>query len=226
VWYSNRADLSNMTLTREVDLTRVSGKATLRFWTWHDIERDYDYAYVVVSSDGGKTWDVLPGKTTVTTNPNGSSYGAAFTGRSGVKDDKQPAQWVQEEMDLSAYAGKRVLLRFEYITDDAYNTSGWAVDDITIPEINFTDDIESGTSGWDAKGFIRSDNVLPQKYIVQVIEQGATTRVRRVTLDSLNRGNYTIAGFGKDVTRAALVISAFAPTTTEPIEYQFGVAPR
>ncbi|MBI5304621.1 MAG: immune inhibitor A [Chloroflexi bacterium] len=226
VWYSNRADLANMTLTREVDLTRVSGRATLRFWTWFDIEKDYDYGYVEVSSDGGKTWDILPGKNTVTTNLNGANFGAGLTGKSGVKDDALPAQWTQEEMDLSAYAGKRVLLRFEYITDDAYNTPGWAIDDITIPEAAFTDTIESGASGWDAKGFLRSDNVLPQKYIVQVIEQGATTRVKRVTLDAQNRGNYTIAGFGKDVTKATLVIAAFAPTTTEPTEYQFGVAPK
>ena len=222
VWYSNRADLANMTLTREVDLSRVSGKATLRFWTWYDIEVDYDYGYVQVSTDGGKTWDILPGKNTVTTNANGANWGAGFTGKSGGTSP----QWIQEEMDLSPYAGKRVLLRFEYITDDAYNRPGWAIDDVTIPELGLNDDIENAASVWDAKGFIRSDNVLPQKYIVQIIEQGATTRIRRVTLDAQNRGYYTIAGFGKDVTKAVLVISAFAPTTTELTEYQFAVMPK
>ena len=38
-----------------VDLRQVSG-ATLRFWTWFDIEADYDYGYVEVSVDGGKRW--------------------------------------------------------------------------------------------------------------------------------------------------------------------------
>jgi immune inhibitor A len=218
VWYSNRADLSDMTLTREVDLTRVSGKATLRFWTWYDIEQDYDYGYTEVSTDGGKTWDILSGKFTTTTNPGGSNYKAGLTGKSG--------DWAQEEMDLSPYAGKRVLLRFEYITDDAYNAPGWAIDDITIPEINFNDNIESGAGDWDAKGFLRSDNVLPQKYIVQVIEKSGTTNIKRITLDAQNRGSYTIAGFGKGVTSATLVVTAFAPTTTEVHEYQLGIVPK
>ncbi|MBI3536091.1 MAG: immune inhibitor A, partial [Chloroflexi bacterium] len=48
MWYSNRADLADMNLTREVDLARVT-KATLKFWTWYSIEKDFDYAYVQVS---------------------------------------------------------------------------------------------------------------------------------------------------------------------------------
>ncbi len=225
VWYSNRADLSDMTLTRAFDLTRAQDHVTLQFWTWYDIEADFDYAYVEVSTDGGKTWDILPGTRTVTTNPNGANYGHAFTGHSGVAG-KAPAQWVQEQMDLSAYAGKQIYLRFEYITDDAYNAPGWAIDDIAIPEIGYHDDIESGEGGWGAAGFIRSDNVLPQTYVVQLIEQGTTTRIVRVPLDAQNRGAYTLNGFGKDVLRAVLVVTPFAPTTTETTEYQVGVARR
>ena len=40
----------------EFDLTRLQ-KATLQFSTWYNIEKDYDYAYVEVSTDSGKTWD-------------------------------------------------------------------------------------------------------------------------------------------------------------------------
>jgi hypothetical protein len=225
MWYSNRADMANPTLTREIDLTGAT-RATLQFWTWFDIEKDYDYAYVEASANGGKTWDILPGKFTTNYNPNGASYGFAYTGKSGSADDSAPAQWVQEQMSLTAYAGKKILLRFEYITDDAYNTPGWAVDEIGIPEIGFNDNIERGASGWDAKGFVRTDNVLPQKYIVQVIEQGKTTRVQRVTLNAQNLGSYTVTSFGKDVSFATIVITAHAPTTTEEIEFQFGVAPK
>ncbi len=227
MWYSNRADMANTTLTRQFDLTRAS-KATLQFWTWHDIEANYDYAYVEASTDGGKTWDILTGKSTTTSNPNGASYGHAFTGRSGAPDErsKDPARWIQEQMDLSPYAGKTILLRFEYITDDAYNAPSWAIDDIAIPEIGYRDDVESGDSGWQAAGFIRTDNILPQKYIVQVIESGGTTRIVRVPLDAQNRGNHTITGFGKNVSKATLVVTAHAPTTTEPTEFQIGVAPK
>lgn len=227
MWYSNRADLADMTLTREVDLARVS-QATLQFWTWYDIETDFDYAYVEASTDGGKTWDVLPGQHTTTSNPNGANYGFAYTGRSDVTDEKSttPAQWIQEQVDLTAYAGKVIWLRFEYITDDAYNAPSFAIDDISIPEINFTDDVEGGGNTWQAHGFIRTDNVLPQRYIVQIVEVGGSTRVVRVPLDGQNRGMFTIGGFGKNVARAELIVTAQAPTTTETTEYQFAVVPK
>ncbi len=92
MWYSNRADLMDSTLTRELDLTKVN-KATLQFKAWYDIETDFDYAYVEVSADGGRTYDILSGRSTVTSNPNGASYGPAFTGRSGVGDSnsREPA---------------------------------------------------------------------------------------------------------------------------------------
>ena len=225
MWYSNRADLSDMTLTRSVDLSTVS-KATLNFSTWYDIENNFDYGYVEVSNDGGKTWDILRGQHGSTENPNGASYGPAFTGRSGATDSQATAQWVQDQMDLTPYAGKKVLLRFEYITDDAYNAPGWAVDDISIPEIGLSDDVESGSNGWEAKGFVRTDNVLPQNFIVQIVEAGNPTRVVRLPLDSNNRGNLTIAGFGKDISHAELVVTAFAPTTTEQTEYKLSIVPK
>ncbi len=225
VWYSNRADLANMRLTRAFDLTAVS-KATLQFWTWYDIEKNFDYAYVVVSTDGGRTWDVLPGQTTTVENPNGSSFGPAFSGRSGARDDQAPAQWVPEQVDLTPYAGKQILLRFEYITDDAYNAPGWAIDDIAIPEIGYIDNAEGGLGGWLPEGFVRSGNVLPQRYIVQLVQRGGTTRVVRIPLDANNRGNIVLAGFGKGVSRADLVVTAHAPTTTEPTDYEFAIVPR
>jgi immune inhibitor A len=225
MWYSNRADLADMTLTRDVDLSNVK-QATLKFWTWYDIEQGFDYAYAEASTDGGKTWDVLPGKNTTTDNPNGSSYGSAFTGHSGSPDSKNAAQWVEEQVNLSAYAGKKILLRLEYITDDAFNAPGFAVDDISIPEINFVDGVENGENGWQAQGFVRIDNVLPQQFLVQVVTKGAATQVQRVSLDAMNRGVITIDGFGKDVTRAELIVNAFAPTTTEPTKFEFAVLPK
>ncbi|MBI3538247.1 MAG: immune inhibitor A, partial [Chloroflexi bacterium] len=221
MWYSNRADLADMNLTREVDLARVT-KATLKFWTWYSIEKDFDYAYVQVSTDGGKTWDILPGKNTTTDDPNGSSFGPAFTGKSGTKDDRGEAQWIQEQMDLSPYAGKKILLRFEYLTDDAFNQPGFVVDDIEIPEINFSDDAEKILAGWTANGFVRVDNVLPQKYIVQIIQIGNSTRVTRLALDAQNRGKFSMTGLN-NFSKVEVVVTAHAPTTTEATEYQIEV---
>ena len=123
-WWSNRGDGIDTKLTREVDLTGLTA-ATLRFRAWYDIERGWDYAYVAASEDGGKTWRALPGQKTTGYNPVEAAYGPGYTGKS--------YEWVPEEVDLSAYAGKTVLLRFEYVTDDASSFTGMAIDDIEIP---------------------------------------------------------------------------------------------
>ncbi|MBI5879185.1 MAG: immune inhibitor A [Chloroflexi bacterium] len=206
VWYSNRGDDSDMTLTRPFDLSGVKS-ATLSAWLWYDIEKDFDYAYVEVSTDNGATWNSLKSARTTDTNPNGNSYGNAFTGRD--------SQWVQETFDLTPYAGQKVLVRFEYITDDAFNATGLLVDDISIPELNYTDDVEGGDGGWVANGFVRVNNFLPQTYSVQLIKIGAKTTVEPVTLDARNAATITLKNFGGDVNRAILVISGLTPVTTE-----------
>ena len=227
-WWSNRGDESDTTLTHAFDLTGLE-QATLQAWLWYDIEEDYDYAYVEVSTDGGQTWDILPGKYTTDYNPSGNSFGHAYTGKSGVEasaseaSDAKP-QWVLEEMDLTPYAGQQILLRFEYITDDAYNSPGFCVDDISIPELGYHYDAEDD-DGWVALGFIRTDNTLPQRYLVQLIELGAETRVRQIELDEAQRGQLVIEGFGDEVERAVLVVSALAPKTTELAGYQYSIEP-
>jgi hypothetical protein len=76
-----------------------------------------------------------------------------------------------------------------------------------------------------ALGFIRTDNTLPQRYLVHLIEWGAVTRLRPVELDEAQRGQLVIEGFGGEVERAVLVVSALAPKTTELASYQYSVEP-
>ncbi len=208
-WYGNRGDDSDMTLTRAVDLRSVQ-QATLRYWVWFDIEEDWDYAYVEVSTDGGKSWQILQPPLSRTTNPSGNAYGAGYTGTSNG--------WQSETVDLSAFAGQQVLLRFEYITDDAINRPGVMLDDISIPEIGFADDAESDDAGWDARGFVRIDNIVPQKYTVQLLPLDSPEKASRLPLDAANRGEWQL-----DAGRYVLVISAQAPVTTEPAAYQYNI---
>lgn len=175
-WWSNRGDDSNMTLTRRFDLSGLES-ATLEFWVWYDIERHWDYAYVEVSVDGGQTWDILHGTHGTDHNPNGTAFGWGYTGVSG--GGESPA-WVQERVDLSPYTGQAILLRFEYVTDDAVNRPGLCLDDIAIPELGYYDDVESDGGGWQAQGFVRSNNTLPQRFLLQLIEFGPEVRVRRL----------------------------------------------
>ncbi len=218
LWWSNRGDDSDMTLTREFDLTGVQ-KATLEYWCWYDIEEDWDYAYVEVSTDGGKTWEILVTPSGTPENPNGNSFGWGYTGRSG---GKSKAEWIQEKVDLTPYAGKRVLIRFEYITDDAVNRPGFALDDVAVPEIGYFSDFEADGGGWEAAGFVRHANVLPQRWLVQLVLFGPQTTVQRLELNPDQTGEWEIP-LGGGVDRAVVVISAYAPVTTEVASYQYSV---
>jgi hypothetical protein len=215
-WWSNRGDDSDMTLTRRFDLSNVD-QASLQFWIWYDIEKDWDYAFVEVSQDGGVTWDILPGVYSTMENKSGNSFGPAWTGTSG---GGETAQWILESVDLTPYTGQVVDVRFEYLTDDAVNHVGLLLDDIFIPEIAYLDDVEVGDGGWLAEGFVRMDNVLPQKYVVQAIELGDSLQVERMQLDANNNGHLVIP-LGWDVSRVVLVVSGITPFTTQPSAYTY-----
>ena len=57
------------------------------------------------------------------------------------------------------------------ITDEGTNQPGMLIDDVSIPEIGYASDFESGDGGWQAEGWIRTDNVLPQQVWVQAVQR-------------------------------------------------------
>ncbi len=57
-FWSNKGDESDMTLTQTFDFTSVTGPLSLSYWTWYDIEKDYDYLYVLASDDD-ENWQML-----------------------------------------------------------------------------------------------------------------------------------------------------------------------
>ncbi|MCP4542105.1 MAG: hypothetical protein GY832_33695 [Chloroflexi bacterium] len=217
-WWSNRGDDSDMMLTREFDLSDVSD-ATLEFWTWYDIEEDWDYAYVEISSDSGNTWEILTTPSGTPTNPNGNSFGWAYTGRSG---GGETPEWIQERVDISSYAGQQVIVRFEYLTDDAVNRPGFVLDDIVISEIGYFSDFEDADNQWESAGFIRHANVLPQRWLVQMILFGSETTVERLELDENQTGEWVIP-LDSRTDRAILTISGLAPVTTELGAYSYEI---
>jgi len=217
LWWSNRGDAIDTTLTRELDLTRLS-TATLTFWTWYDIERWYDYGYAEVSTDGGDTWQVLPGGLTTEEDPLSLAYGPGYTGASG---DGEPS-WVKETIDLTSFAGQRALLRFEYVTDGGLSTSGWAIDDVAVPELGWLDDAES-EGDWEARGFRILERPLAQRFVVRLIEIGAETRVTDVSLDAENNAEIRLSGFGTGPSKAVILIAAATDGTSEPATYRYSL---
>src|SRR5205814_1768783 len=155
-WWSNRADGVDDTLTLPpLDLRNVR-HATLRYQAWYDLEQDYDYAYVEVSTDGGKTWYTQRTDRTTTTNPNGTNFGDGYTGSSCVPASTAQHCWIDQQVDLSPFAGKRILVRFEQVTDDEYNGQGIAVAHLRVPEVGF--DGDTTPTGWQPAGGVRTGN--------------------------------------------------------------------
>jgi len=223
-WWSNRGDMGDARLTRAFDLTGVS-KATLQYSLWYALEDGWDYAYVEVSADDGATWKLLTTGHTTSYDPNGNAFGPAYTGFSGHPAGSEAMltpQWIRESIDLTPYAGQRILVRFEVVTDDAVNLPGLCLDNIAVPELGFQDGAEAGDAGWQAEGFVRIDNELPQQFIVQVVERGQTTRIHRLQLDESQRGSLSL-NLGSGETRVVLAISGLTPYTTEPAGYSYTI---
>lgn len=224
MWWSNRSDDSNSRLTRRFDFSGLSPGDAIEMSVamWYDIEVDYDYGYVVVSVDGEK-WEILPGQRTTTANPSGNSFGHAYTGQSG--DGR--AEWVTERFDLSAYAGQELLIRFEYVTDDAVNYPGWFIDDIAIPAIGYFTDFESLPQEWEAEGWHWTDNRLPQRWLLQLmlLNGGRLVEVQSIPVGEDGRATVEIDGLARNV-EAILTVSGRTPFTTEPATYEYWVEER
>ena len=142
---------ANSHMTETVDLTGVSPLAQpkLNFWAWYQLEDGYDWAYALVSTDGGATWTSLEttaanGSGTTKLDPigaigvNGGNkvYENGLTGTSGLPPLTSAnlfhPEYTEHTADLTAYAGKKILLRFAYSSDPAVNLENFYVDDVSI----------------------------------------------------------------------------------------------
>ena len=141
-FWSNRGDESDMTLTREFDFTNVSGPINMSFAMWYDLETDYDYVFLETSTDG-ETWQILTTPSGTDKDPSGNSYGWGYNG--------QTNDWKTEEIDLSQFAGQKVQVRFEYVTDAALNGEGFLLDDVQVDAINYKSDFEADNGGREAQ---------------------------------------------------------------------------
>ncbi|MEV0157014.1 choice-of-anchor J domain-containing protein [Micromonospora sp. NPDC050686] len=99
---------------------------TLRFLAKYGAEAGFDYGYVTVSTDGGATYTAIPGDKTVA-----GPFGPALN---GTTDGFEPHSY-----DLSAYAGKSILLGFRYVSDGGVNEGGLLIDDVTVGGTTLSD---------------------------------------------------------------------------------------
>jgi len=211
-FWSNKGNESDMTLTREFDFTNVSAPIKFNYQTWFDIEKDWDYLYLEASTDG-KNWQTLKTPSGTDSNPSGASYGWAYTGQSN--------EWKQEEVDLSQFAGQKVQLRFEYVTDAEINGGALLLDDMRVDAINYASDFETDDGGWSANGFVRVENVLPQTYRLSLIIKGDTTTVTPIELNPDQTADIPLSL--KSGEEAVLIVTGTTRFTTIPAAYQIEI---
>ena len=110
----------------------------LRFTSTYGLEEKFDYGYVTVSADGGKTYQMLKGDRTID-----GPLGPAITGK---------AADATLTYDLKAYAGKRVLLGFRYVSDNAVSIGGWHLSAVTVGATSLGGD---SLDGWKSPTQVR-----------------------------------------------------------------------
>lgn len=177
-WYAVPANSGRAQLTAAVDLRDLK-TAALQFDAWYDLEEDYDFAYVTVSTDGGQTWAILAPQQHMI-----GSYGPAMGGRSDAVAGNQNG-WVRESVSLDGYAGQEVMLRFEAVTDFEITGRGLAIAGSSISGLE-TQPV------WKPDGFAWSGVTLPQPWAVRLIRRGTSPEIFDLELDANNRGQMVV----------------------------------
>lgn len=214
VLYSGGGDLADNMAILPIDLTGQSG-STLTFKTLYDIESNWDFAFVQVSTDGGKSWTTVGNESTSSEyDPNAHpDIIAKLPGLTGESDG-----WVDMSYDLSAYDGQQVLVAFRYMTDwgtqgnGTLAAPGWYIDDIAVG--SFTSD------GSSMAGFQGIDEVLGRfaEYMITFVGKmkAGNAKWQVLQLDMQNFGEGTQKDLQKFMSNAALdevivIVSYAAP---------------
>lgn len=175
-WYSDALAWAHRSFYQT--FTIPAGGATLNFYTYYEIEDDWDYGYVEVYDQNTDEWYTLDAPGTVDyvahgqDNPNcpdgrePTDYETAgrwhaFTGASG--------DWIPVSMDLTLFAGHEIDLYFTLWQDGAFTLQNMWIDDISIPEIGFFDDVEAGEGDWISTGWYISDGIFENGWGVTLI---------------------------------------------------------
>ncbi|WP_312067332.1 immune inhibitor A domain-containing protein [Exiguobacterium sp.] len=143
-YYSTKGnDLHTSMTSPEFDLTNAK-EAKFDFKALYDVEFDYDFLTVTATAGGqSKVIDTIGDQDTDGDKRAESTKGA----------------WVDKSYDLSEFAGKKVTLKFEYVTDAGLALDGFALDNAKLTvdgKVVFEDDAE-GTPKFTLDGFIASD---------------------------------------------------------------------
>ncbi len=196
MWWSFNETRGAARLERALDLSDVK-EARLEYKTWFDISTEGDdLAHVMASGDDGATWNILRGRFTKRCETRSNCYQGKSSG------------WVDEQVDLTPYVGKKIRIRFEYLTQAGDLTPGMFIDDIQVKSVDFMDDVEKLDSGWEAQGFMRVPATVPWNWAVTVVDRAEPVTISKMTIPETNSATMKVK-VGKS--GAVVVVDGMAP---------------
>ncbi|TMU84098.1 M6 family metalloprotease domain-containing protein [Bacillus sp. BHET2] len=160
-YWGGQEDETDTNMVTDVDLTGKSS-AKLTFDAWYDIEEQWDFGFVQVSTDNGATWKSLGNENTRSdVVPEGyPTILNSMPGFTGTSDG-----WEAQTFDLNQYAGQKIKLRLRYASDWGATQTGLFADNIKVVADGATivsDGAESTSSPFTFNGFERFDG---NKYV-------------------------------------------------------------
>ncbi|WKA54143.1 immune inhibitor A domain-containing protein [Planococcus shixiaomingii] len=146
--------------------TVPADNAVLTFDHYYDIEEQWDFGMVQVSTDNGETWKSLENENT-RSDVVAEGYPTIKENVPGFTGHK--LNWSTEKFDLSAYAGQEVLVSFRNLTDWGHNDKGWFIKNIQLG--NFSADGTS-TAPFQSLGQLKGDYVNFTTTFIQTKKNG------------------------------------------------------
>lgn len=137
-WWSGDGDEKDYLLTMDVDLTQPAGEEGeylhwLNISTWWDIEDNWDFGFVQVSTDGGETWTSLNDTGDVfTAEHDADAMPSIVENLPGLTSWPGDYDYHELSFDLSAYDGMEILVGFRYMTDWATSYYGWYINGVWV----------------------------------------------------------------------------------------------
>lgn len=131
----NYANSANMTLSMPpVDVPE--GTSYLQFKQWFDLEKNYDFGHVFISTDE-TNW--------------------VQAARFNEKSDS----WINGEVNLSEYAGERIYIAFNVTSDGSVNKPGWYIDDVKLADTSTQTSVKAKSKT--GLGVVKSDSSVSVK---------------------------------------------------------------
>ena len=124
--YFNNENTS-IQISEEIDLSEAVA-ATISFYTRFDIETNFDYVQLEISTNGGGSWEPQCTNLTSIGNDNQAEGEPLYH---GILND-----WTFEEVNLSEYLGQSITARFQLVTDNIESRDGFYFDDLQINVLN------------------------------------------------------------------------------------------